>query len=136
MKYIVINKNTGKIDRNLPIFYDDMSMPINEQELVYATISEDIVKKIEDGVAIIDFEKTLYVNSVLNVVLIDTPKSNYMENRIRDRDEFVKQADKMLTIEDLSESIINKINKYKADLLALQITNNEIQEISWPQKPW
>lgn len=134
--YGIIEKNTGRFYR-FPAAYSDTSMPINQDELEYVELTDSLAAAIENpGTSPIDEELTMWQNGAWVEVYKSPPTTDIKQNRERDRDALVRQANKMLMVEDLPASLIQAIEDYKSDLEALVFTSEEIQEINWPVKPW
>jgi len=137
MSYFIINKNDGSL-RQPFILYDDMSMPINGEELQYIDAPQELIDHFDNfnGQFIVDLDNTKFVNNNLNLVFKEVPRvTNYAEIRYAEINKRIQMANRLLLISDLPENYIAKLNKWKIDLESIEITNNEIQAIIWPEKP-
>jgi len=134
-KYAIIEIDTGKFHE--PFMYDDTSRPINQQELKWAELTDTLIDSLENHHVVIDYNNTTYVNGRWTEVFITPEKmTNYQATRETDRQNFLKAANTKLLISDSSPAFINVVNEYITILNDLVFTNNEIQQINWPTKPW
>jgi glutamate-1-semialdehyde aminotransferase len=134
-KYAVIEIATGKFHE--PFMYDDTSMPINTEELKWAELTDTLIDSLTNHHVVIDYNNTTYINGRWTEVFITPEKvTNYQQSRESDRQKFLKEANRKLLISDSSASFTTAVNNYITLLNALVFTNNEIQQINWPQKPW
>lgn len=134
-KYAVIEIATGKFHE--PFMYDDTSMPINTEELKWAELTDTLIDSLTNHHVTIDYQNTTYVNGRWTEVFITPEKIiNFQAQREANRQEFLREANRKLLIGDSSEAFTNAVNEYITLLNDLVFTNNEIQQINWPTKPW
>lgn len=134
-KYAIIQKSTGKLDGGINMF-DDMSMPINVNELEYVELTERMIESMTNHNEVIDTDKTIFSNGSWTEVFKTPEKINYLANRTRDKNNFLIEAQRRISIEDITDSYREKLQKYIDDLNKIIPTNNEIQSIVWPEKPF
>ena len=133
-KYIVIKKDTGKIYS--PFMHPDTSFPINQEELEYVQITTEMEESLENHNRVIDYKNTTFRNGTWSVVYIEPAMVDIFQNRTNDKANLILEATRKLSISDMPESFKAVINLYIAELNAIVITREEIQQIQWPQKPW
>jgi hypothetical protein len=134
-KYAVIEISSGKFHEKT--MYDDTSMPINTEELKWAELTDTLIDSLENHHVVIDYENTTYINGRWTEVFITPEKvTNYRAAREADRQKFLREANRKLLISDSSVPFTNAVNGYITLLNDLVFTNNEIQQINWPIKPW
>jgi hypothetical protein len=134
MKFLIITKNNGKIYEKL--MFEDTSRPINQVELAYVPITDEMEDTLTTHDRVIDYENTVFTNGAWQAVFIEPVKYNILANRQRDKAAFIKEANKKLLIPDASDTFKTLVNVYIAELNAIVPTNEEIQAITWPTKPW
>jgi hypothetical protein len=135
--YVLIEKENGKLHQPFIFFTEEEKRPINEVELEYAKVTTEMAECFETHERVVDWTATTYINGVWNVK-IDTPVkvTNYLATRNADRNKFLAAANTKLNLPDASSSFKTAVNNYITQLNALQFSNNEIQQINWPIKPW
>lgn len=134
-KYAIIQISTGKLDGGINMF-DDMSMPINVNELQYVELTERMIESMTNHNEVIDTDQTIFSNGSWTEVFKTPEKINYLANRTRDKNNFLLEAQRRISIEDITDSYREKLQKYIDDLNKIVPTNNEIQQINWPEKPF
>jgi len=134
--YTLIEKENGKIHPPLQLLTDTLR-PINEEELVYAKLTDEMIECLEIHDRIIDWENTTYSNNVWNTVFIIPQKiTDYLGTRNAERNRLLTIANTKLSIVDASATFKTAVNNYIEQLNSLQFSNNEIQQINWPAQPW
>jgi hypothetical protein len=134
--YTLIEKENGKIHPPLQLLTDTLR-PINEEELVYAKLTDEMIECLEIHDRIIDWENTIYSNNAWNTVFIIPQKiTDYLGTRNAERNRLLTIANTKLSIADASITFKTAVNNYIEQLNLLQFSNNEIQQINWPQQPW
>lgn len=135
-KYAVLEIATGKFHEK-GMMYNDTSMPINTEELKWSELTDTLIDSLENNHVVIDYENTTHINGRWTEVFITPEKvTNYRAARESSRQEFLREANRKLLISDSSEAFTNVVNGYITLLNDLVFTNNEIQQINWPTKPW
>lgn len=135
MKYTLIEKETGKF-YGTPLMFNDTSMPIDEFRLMYVELTDNQILSLTTHDTVIDVNNTRFINEAWVESFIIPEKVNILENRTNELNLLKLEADRMLLITDISDSFRLKIEQYRLELDNIEITDNEIQKIIWPSKPW
>ena len=135
--YVLIEKQNGKLHQPFVLFTEENKRPINEIELEYAKITTEMLECFETHERVVDWNTTRYIDGVWNVTFNTPVKiTNYLAVRTADRNKFLAAANTKLNLPDASPTFKTAVNNYITQLNALQFSNNEIQQINWPNKPW
>lgn len=135
MKYTIIEKETGKFYR-MPMMFDDTSMPINEEMLMYVELTDNQILSLTQHNTIIDTENTKFINGAWDESFITPDLLNTLEQRTTELNFLKLEATRMLSISDISDSFKTKIEKYQIELDNIVPTSDVNQTIIWPSKPW
>lgn len=135
MKYTLIEKETGKF-YNSPMVFNDTSMPINEDVLMYVELTDNQILSLTNHNVVIDINNTKYINGAWVESFITPEVVNILENRTNDLNLLKLEAARMLLISDINDNFKLKINQYQSELNDIVLTDDEIQQIIWPSKPW
>lgn len=135
MKYTLIEKETGKF-YGMPVMLDDTSMPINHDMLMYVVLTDNQISSLTNHDTVIDVNNSSFINGAWVESFIIPEKVNILESRTNELNLLKLEADRMLLITDITDSFKLKIEQYRLELNDIIPTNNEIQKIIWPSKPW
>lgn len=134
-KYGIIKKETGLFD-GIPSIYDDTSRPINENELEYVQLTDRMIAALTTFEEVIDQANTKYLNGSWVESYITPVKVDILANRTRDKNNFIAEAQRRLSVPDISDAYRTALQNYISELEAIIPTNEEYQTIVWPAKPF
>lgn len=134
-KYTLIKKSTGKFYQ-VATMWDDTSKPINTDELQFVELTERMVNSLTNHNEVIDYNNTIFQNGSWTEVFVTPQKVDILASRTIDKNNFLKEAQRRLALEDITDSYKEKLEDYIQKLNAITPTNNEIQQINWPVKPF
>lgn len=135
MSYGIIIRETGRFYRT-PEIFEDMSVPINELELQYVELTDRLVSSLTTHSEVIDTANTYYSNGEWVESYITPAKVDIKANREADKAAFLAEANRRINIEDISDAYRQQLTDYIAALEAITPTDEEIQAIEWPEKPF
>ncbi len=145
-KYVIINKYSEKLHRELATLYDDTSLPINEETLKYVEAPQTLVDLITLQVPnkILDIENTKYSPAnTWTIVSKDVPLANIQQNRLDELNKLKLEANRFLNIADLPAKLKQDVQQYIAQLNNFVLPTDTAPAspeatalISWPIKPW
>lgn len=118
-------------------FTEEQKRPINEEELVYAKVTSEMAECFETHENIVDWNTTTFVDGVWDVTIVTPHRvTDYLAMRTEARNKLLAAANTKLTLPDASTSFVSAVNNYITQLNELTFSNNEIQQINWPNRPW
>lgn len=146
-KYVIINKYTEKLYRDLAALYDNTDIPINEDILLYVQAPDSLAELINLEIPnkILDTENTKYniVTGTWTVVSKDSPLADVQQNRLAELNARKAEVARYLTIQDLPAKLQTDIQAYSAELNNFVLPEDTGPRdpdlpvlISWPVKPW
>lgn len=146
-KYVIINKYTEKLYRDLAALYDSTDIPINEDVLLYVQAPDSLAELINLEIPnkILDTENTKYnvVTGTWTVVSKDSPLADVQQNRLAELNARKAEVARYLTIQDLPAKLQTDIQAYSAELNNFVLPEDTGPRdpdlpvlISWPVKPW